>query len=293
MSAGEIDHSSGRKSLPVGRIDANVRPLFFVSYAHDFGEDDEYVRQFHVDLSRDVRLHSGLRDDRLGFCDTSLQAGDRWSPALVDALRKCQVFLALCSPTYFNRPSCGKEWTIFARRLAAAPDAGPGGSAGSLLPLFWVPMTMPAVAAPYQYRDRAFGPAYQEQGLRDLIRLTLNRDHYRSFVTALARRVLELAGQVRVPADRRRPEFDAVPPAFPAQASADRAVPPSPIPHQSDREDGQYTVDFSVRWPTRPVLNPLDPPPRPAERRPRRLGHGRGDGTDDSRGRGVTEGDPL
>ncbi|HEU5109298.1 MAG TPA: TIR-like protein FxsC [Micromonosporaceae bacterium] len=273
----------------MGLVEANVRPLFFVSYAHDFGEDDEHVRRFHNDLSHDVRLHSGLRGDDLGFCDTSLRAGDLWSPALVDALRRCQVLLALCSPTYFNRPSCGKEWSLFERRLAEMPK-GRRGATSSLLPLFWVPMEMPAVAAPYQYRDRALGSLYGQRGLRDLIRQSRHRDQYRDFVSALAVRVIDLAGRVRVPPYRRRPEFDEVEAAFPEAAPTpavhrQRRPPPGPPP-------GISTAGIpGPRFAAIPRLNPQDPPP-PRDRR-REPGRGTADGTDGSRGRGVMEGDPL
>jgi hypothetical protein len=272
----------------VGQVDAHARPLYFVSYAHDFGEDDGYVRRFHADLMHDVRLYTGLRGDDLGFCDAALRAGDLWSPALVDALRTCQVFLALCSPTYFSRPSCGKEWTIFTRRLAAAP-ARRVGSTSSLIPLFWVPTTMPDdVAGPYQYRDHEFGAAYHDQGLRDLIRLADNDGHYKRFVAALARRVRDLVRAASVPAYGPRPAFDAVAASFPAGPGATR-VDPAPATRRAAPRSRGWTADpdpdrerSTPRQPTRPVLNPRGVPPI-------RAGGGRAEEEDN--GPGVPEGD--
>ena len=107
--------------------------------------DVNRAEQFYRKLTHDVGLFSGARGDDVGFCDTTLQVGDLWSPALVKALRSCQVFVALCSPTYFSRPSCGKEWMIFTKRLERIERGASGGPASSLIPLRWVPMTMSTV----------------------------------------------------------------------------------------------------------------------------------------------------
>jgi hypothetical protein len=228
-------------------------PHFFVSYAHDLGEDDKHVRRFHADLSHDVRLHSGLRDEYIGFCDATLQAGDRWSPALVRALCTSQVFLALCSPTYFTRSSCGKEWQVFTRRLAGVGHPGP-----HLIPLFWVPMTMPDVAQQYQYRDIALGEAYRNDGLRNLIRLGANRDHYHRFITALATRIVNVVNQSQIPEYPHRPEFDAVEEAFPgiAEQHVPRQTQPAPRPDPSP-----WSTNASTEHePGLPRLNPVRAP---------------------------------
>ncbi|MGN9911627.1 TIR-like protein FxsC [Phytohabitans sp. LJ34] len=199
--------------MPNNRATSRLR--YFVSYAHDSGPDDELVQKFHNDLSHDVRLHSGWSDDRIGFCDSTLRAGQRWSPALVEALCTCQVFLALCSHHYFERPACGKEWTIFARRMAKAP-ARVAGHPASLVPLLWVvPTGFPPVAAHYQYRDATFGDEYHVQGLRKLMLLRKNHDAYYNFVSGLALHVVELNKRYEIPPERGRPAFDDIEPAFP------------------------------------------------------------------------------
>src|SRR5262245_37056638 len=98
-------------SARVGSLERNVLlPYFFVSYAHDQGHDDQHVRRFSEALRHDVLLLSSeTLDSRVGFCDTDLRVGSAWSPQLVEALCQCQAFIALCSPSYFARPSCGKE----------------------------------------------------------------------------------------------------------------------------------------------------------------------------------------
>lgn len=235
------------------------RPYFFISYAHDQGDGDRYVSEFYRALSADVALYSG-EDSRehVGFCDTTFRAGDQWSSALVRALRTCQVFLPLCSPTYFKRPACGKEWTIFAERLAGLERTGHQ-PAPSLIPLFWVPMPMPKIGHRYQYRDPAFGEAYDKSGLRDLVRLSSARDDYQRFVGALAERIVYLVERYEIPPHPRRPEFDAVPAAFPAAfPSAGRRLPdqpgPDPIPQRVARGD-EPLADQDL---PRPILNQND-----------------------------------
>ncbi|MFB9356850.1 TIR domain-containing protein, partial [Actinoplanes nipponensis] len=89
---------------------------FFLSYAR--GRDDVYVHQFFQDLSQEVRALAGLGPEaEVGFLDhRSIQPGDVWPETLVDALSRCQAFLALCSPAYFLSEPCGREWAIFAER---------------------------------------------------------------------------------------------------------------------------------------------------------------------------------
>jgi hypothetical protein len=224
-----------------------ARPFFFLSYVHDMGEDDESVRLLFARLHHDVVLYSGLRGETVGFCDTALRAGDRWSSALLEALCTCTAFIPLCSPAYFNSVACGREWAIFEKRIHLRSAGRNGGS--SLVPVMWVRMEMPAIAAPFQYRDRAFGPAYEEHGLRDLIQIRDYEAGYRRFVSALARRIVALAGTVTVPPYPDRPAFDQVSAAFPVAAG---------------RAGGQFRTGADEH-PKPPVENSLDPQPPQVE----------------------------
>lgn len=223
-------------------------PYFFLSYAHDSGDDDAGVRRFYEQLTHDVRLFSGVRKGAIGFCDVSLRVGDRWSAELVEHLSTTQVFVPILSPTYFASEACGKEWTVFTRRR-------PGGR--SLVPLLWVPphtFTPPAVAQHIQWRDAAFGPVYAQEGLRDLIRMDAHRDAYYRFVQALANRIVELYRTSPVPEHPDRPAFDDVPNAFASPAPAPR--PPA---------ESRPKVTTTPRHPAgsgMPRLNPADPFPK-------------------------------
>lgn len=229
------------------------RPYFFVSYVHDGDGDDALVARFHTDLSTDVRLYAGLRPTaRVGYCDTDSTVGFQWSPVLVEAVRTARVFLAMCSPTYFTSVACGKEWTIFELRLSSAGAAGRAGS--PLIPLFWVPMERPDmddVALRYQFRDPTFGAAYEKFGIRDLMRLRDNADAYKTFVTALAKRVVQLA-RTNLVAGVQRQRFEDVRPAFRRLApQAEPATPP--VPAQPSHPSA------SVSTTQLPRLNPTDP----------------------------------
>src|SRR5262249_22679285 len=113
----------------------------------------------------------------------------------------------------------------------------------------------------YQYTDGSLGDAYARQGLRDLIRLDANRDHYHPFVAALAQRILALAGRYDIPPYPHRPEFDeveaAVPPAtLKARAAQHGAGSSLPRPRPPTPEAPPYAR-------TRPMLNPIEPQRRP------------------------------
>jgi hypothetical protein len=222
-------------------------PYFFLSYAHDQGEDDRSIKRFHQRLLHDVRLLSGDAT-ATGFCDTTLRAGERWSPALIRHLSTAQVFVAVMSPMYFERESCGREWAVFSERMAAAES--PDESESSLIPLLWVSMDVPAVARPYQYRDVAFGDAYAERRLRGLLRNEQHPD-FGDFVERLGRRIVELNRTRTVPPAPRGPQFDEVTPAFPEPPSRRPRI----VPQRAETEPR--------RDPTRP------PRARPPESLPR------------------------
>lgn len=167
---------------------------FFLSYAR--GDDDEYVQRFYSDLCREIRVHHGLpRGERVGFMDSaSIRLGTEWSSELAYALTDCGVFLPLYAPGYFYSEWCGKEWAAFTRRLAlhrGSPD-----TAGGFVPVVWLrPPFLPVAAQSLQYNSGAFGNAYAEYGLRQLIRLRRHEDDYQETVTALATEIVRIAGR--------------------------------------------------------------------------------------------------
>jgi hypothetical protein len=206
-------------------------PRFFISYVHDSGEDDEHVATFYRDLNHDVLMFA----ETGGFCDATLQLGQRWDPALVEALSTAQVFIPLLSPAYFRSPACGREWWIFASRMVRPSPSS------FIVPLLWVPMRVPAIAQQYQYREAAFGPEYEKVKLRALLREQRRRDDYTAFVQLLAQRVTELSEGNPLPPATGRPGFDNVRSAFDADLP--------PVIHLPEPRDGPDPD-------ARPILNP-------------------------------------
>ncbi|MEU8821114.1 TIR-like protein FxsC [Actinoplanes sp. NPDC048796] len=193
-------------------------PFFFISYAHDPGEDNYHVDRFYRDLNHDVLMFAGSRAETAGFCDALLKLGQRWSESLVDNLSTAQVFIPIMSPGYFRSPACGKEWAVFSARLARG--ARPGSESALIIPLLWVPMTPPPIAQPYQFKDRDLGATYDEVKLRALIREGRYADDYKAFVQKLAQRVFELGETAPLAPEPGRPSFDDIASAFPTVPEA-------------------------------------------------------------------------
>jgi hypothetical protein len=187
-------------------------PIFFISYTHDLGEDDQHVDRFYRNLNHDVLMFAGSRAESAGFCDATLQLGQRWSRTLVENLSTAQVFIPILSPQYFQSDACGKEWAIFASRLGHSERLDSEHS--SIIPLLWIPMALPPIAQPYQFKEKAFGEKYEEVKLRALIREGRHGDDYKSFVQKLAERVVGLSVASPVATTPERPQFHEIPSAF-------------------------------------------------------------------------------
>jgi hypothetical protein len=223
---------------------------FFLSYAHGDRVDEERVASLFADLSTELRTLTG--DDHhevVGFHDfRNLRAGDAWPRELTDALSTARTFVALCEPRYFRSRFCGKEWTVFARRVAAY-QSETGQHAPSIIPVIWVPQEPPPLLADIHYRDESFGQLYHTHGLRELIRLE-QWQAYNTFVGALAARIRHLATTYPLPAARERPDFHVVPNAFETDAGVARAA-------------SEAAGDRPVIPAPRPKPAPNPPPPRP------------------------------
>lgn len=187
---------------------------FFISYAR--GTIDDEVEQFFKDLSAEVRDHAGLsRSEEVGFLDRhSIELGARWPQQLVRALSECSTFIALCMPRYFRSEACGKEWWIFEERLRRYEEARDC-TAPMLIPLRWVPTNqMPEPALVRQYDHDRLDPAYYQDGLRQLMRLTDQRDAYIRAVSVLAKHIVDQAGAHALPRHPGPLEFSSIPNAF-------------------------------------------------------------------------------
>jgi FxsC-like protein len=206
-------------------------PFFFLSYANADG--DGHMNAFYKDLCEAVRARTGLPQDEIGFRDQSAMAlGVNWRTGLETALATTQVFIALCSPSYFASDMCGREWQMFSELAQRRQRQRSGGSPlTSLLPIVWTPAaTMPAVARRLQYVHEDLGNIYRDEGLHFLKRLRRYQDEYELFVVRLAERVVA-AGRSNVsPVTMDVPQLADVSNPFVAEAAANtsgRVVVPS------------------------------------------------------------------
>lgn len=176
-------------------------PYFFLSYAR---ADDRtaYVRRFYQDLLQVLELPGTGSRRQPAFRDSEgLFVGADWLRGLSRAVGSCRTFVALYSPTYFEREYCGKEWTAFAGRVAqyeAETDVEPH----ALVPVIWEPVSalpLPDEVTAVQYAEPAMGAAYLEHGLLHLMRSEPDGDAYWHVVRSLAERVRFAADHFALP----------------------------------------------------------------------------------------------
>ncbi|HCT79397.1 MAG TPA: hypothetical protein DGT23_23120 [Micromonosporaceae bacterium] len=250
---------------------------FFLSYAR--GTIDDEVEQFFKDLSAQVRDLAGVsRNEEVGFLDRhNIVLGARWPDQLVTALSDCSTFIALTMPRYFNSEACGKEWWVFEERLRRYEE-NTRGNAPMLIPLIWVPSSrMPERALIRQYDHERLDPAYHEDGLRQLMRLTDQRNAYIRAVSLLAKHIVDQAGSHSLPSHAGPLEFNEIPNAFAAPsvaaphgetAKAEQPSPPTSryvhfviaAPSRKEASAAKLRNDLSFYGNSRPDWAPYEPP---------------------------------
>jgi FxsC-like protein len=173
---------------------------FFLSYAHTApldGEErapvDSWVSKLFDDLSEAVRaVAPGRPSGRVGFFDGVLKAGEDWKARIARELGAAEVFVPLCSPSYFAMSWPGREWSCFASRLVARPADE---ADRHIVPVLWTPLSRgqrtPGGIDPRRLAPQR--PEYVENGLRALKMLTMYRDSYRAVVDGLAREIVRAA----------------------------------------------------------------------------------------------------
>jgi FxsC-like protein len=131
----------------------------------------------------EVAVRLGIDAAEAGFLDTNMPVGSLWGEAASRALATCKVFMPVDSPSFFRSGYCGKEWSCFTQRLAAA-----GSSTELILPVWWLPTQtkLPDRVAAIQDPRDALGGAFRELGLQHVRKLRRHRDTYREYVATLA-----------------------------------------------------------------------------------------------------------
>src|SRR5713226_7549689 len=176
---------------------------FFFSYARD--DNDSHLEKFYADLCKEIRLAKGLAQEDVGFLDQSnIGLGDVWSEKLREALRTCKVLVSICSPTYFDREYCGKEFQVCLRRQASS-----GKSSTALFSVIWGMPTgsVHASMKKFQYTHRSLPSIYAQEGLRYMMKLDRHKDDYEQFLTRLARAIVNVGNKHPLPELGTPPSF--------------------------------------------------------------------------------------
>jgi hypothetical protein len=108
-----------------------------MSYTHQ-SDPGGVLGRFLDELRDAISIRTGVPRDQTRFIDTAMDVGGRWSKQIIHALATCQVFMPIYSPSYPTSDFCGREWTVFARRLRAAAT---GQEANAIVPVLWTPVT--------------------------------------------------------------------------------------------------------------------------------------------------------
>jgi hypothetical protein len=196
--------------------------LFFASYAR--ADTDLSVKKFIKELRKQIRSIAGLNVldnelDQVGFFDTSnILTGDDWRQVLGDALRTCKVCICLCSPTYFNRLYCGKEFQVFSQRRDAwlAIPGNEDKTARVIIPVLWIRPRdpMPEGFEVLQQDDQLYPPRYKTEGLKTLAEFPSQSESFKKVVKRVAALAWDAVRDIQLPPLAVLPPFSEIPSSF-------------------------------------------------------------------------------
>jgi FxsC-like protein len=179
---------------------------------------DHYLDRFYDDLRQAVieRLPTG--DDHTFFRDErDIALGDCWSDELSRAIATAHALVCICSPRYFGRPWCGREFGLFHSRLEAEKEAkGLASKPKLLFPLLWIPAAkgwppFPPAVTELQWTE-GFGDEYQKDGLKAV--MMMRPRFYREIVKTTAQRIVTALGEYDLPPLDPIPDLETIPDAF-------------------------------------------------------------------------------
>src|SRR5262249_35547842 len=151
----------------------------FISYARTDAQQRD-LREFLDDLLFEVRSKSGFGEDQLRFLDTeAIRMGQEWQTQLLEALRTSRICVCLCSQSYLNSPTCGREYQAFLNRRETFVRSQPSAQRQPriIFPVIWErPSGIPEAISRFQYSEDGFPELYVKEGLRFLKRLDRFKD---------------------------------------------------------------------------------------------------------------------
>lgn len=247
--------------------------ICFLSYAGKNKQrdnaDDPYFDVFLKDLRQNLADRSGDQDPV--FVDSEgIEPGAVWPAVLTDALRTCRVFAYCHSPQYFQRPDCGKEWTVFWQRMVAAGKVAVKANEPSpMIPIHWIPTTHVASIVPPQLSDLQFtlpgmDLAYAKDGMQRLAKFTKEPPYIKG-MEILADHILKCADEVSVPPAKSIEDFRKISPAFPIQTNSATSSTSSNPSNPNSGPPARYAQFIFVAAPPEQLkpfkldLSPYDP----------------------------------
>jgi FxsC-like protein len=175
---------------------------FFLSYARLDDQRDK-VQEFWRDLHQRVQEKTGISGDISYFDRDSNELGSQWANRIEEGLRTSKVFVLLISPSYLASEYCGKELTIFRRRVDAYVQGLPKGSRAPalILPLMWTrPLgKLPPFLAELQYDHADLPQSYRDEELSVLKENGRYKDDYRDVITHVAERIAVAMTEIPMP----------------------------------------------------------------------------------------------
>nr|BFE30002.1 hypothetical protein GCM10010200_022530 [Actinomadura rugatobispora] len=216
-----------------------MKTYFFTSYARV--EERAWVRRFHNDLEREIRVRRGP------FTEGCLAAP---GGASVHAAATSPAMVALVSHAHLRDRRCGREWAIFAERLALHPQVRDL----CLIPVQWKPLNpetrLPMIMHPLPafWTSAGAGP-YTASGLYGLMRARAldGPGGYYAVVRAVAALVFEAAQAGLGPLDEATAA--ATGPAFGVRDATEEPV---PVPGPAEAGELPRTVAISYVGPDQP-----------------------------------------
>lgn len=215
-----------------GRVAADNRPYFFLSYAHTpswgpgGGDPDHWVHVLFRDLCDHIMALTDLpAGASAGFMDREMRSGEGWPDKLSEYLATCRVFVPLFSPRYFTSEMCGREWYAFHERIVQAKAAG-AGDVPAIVPALWTHVAfgqLPDSVRHIHIDHSSFGDRYLAHGIYGLIKLNRLKDEYDETVLTLAQRIVRVAHESPLPSSRPRP-YESTPSAFKPRGEGPRRI---------------------------------------------------------------------
>lgn len=169
--------------------------VVFTSYAQ--ADREPYLTKFVDEFRKTLGGFQGIHDEgerkKLAFFDRDLPGGEKWSTAIIDAMKGSRVLVCLLSHTYLRRPWCGRELQVFLERSDAL-QLPPGTSARFIFPVWWQkprkPRPLPRRLDELNWKDPQYPKRYEEGGIWNLYRKGKPND-YRAMADRLAELVHE------------------------------------------------------------------------------------------------------